>query len=158
VRDEDNHPRTVFRGNEITEMDWEVYPQGLYNTLGRLHFEYGFPSIYITENGAAFPDAPAADGSVDDQHRLSYIRRHLEMAARAIAIGVPLHGYFVWSLFDNFEWGHGYTKRFGIVYVDYPTQRRTLKASAHWYREVIRANGALPEAMPQALPVSGSVR
>jgi beta-glucosidase len=143
---EENHPQTVFRGPEITEMDWEVYPEGLYNTLGRLHFDYGFPSIYITENGAAFPDAVSPDGKVDDPARLAYIRRHLEMVERAIGIGVPVDGYFVWSLFDNFEWGHGYTRRFGIVHVDYDTQQRTPKSSARWYRDMIRGNGALHDS------------
>jgi beta-glucosidase len=141
VPEEENHPRTVFRGPEVTEMDWEVYPEGLYLTLGRLYFDYDFPSIYITENGAAYPDAVSPDGSVDDPDRLAYICRHLAQVERAIDIGVPVDGYFVWSLFDNFEWGHGYSRRFGIVHVDYETQRRTFKSSARWYRDVIRGNG-----------------
>jgi beta-glucosidase len=138
---DDNEPRTVFRGDEITEMDWEVYPKGLYNILGRLHFDYAFPAIYITENGAAFPDEVNADGEVDDPARLSYIRRHLEMIHDAIQIDVPVKGYFVWSLLDNFEWGFGYSKRFGVVHVDYQTQQRIPKSSAKWYRQVIRENG-----------------
>ena len=139
--DEDkNAERTVFRGDEITEMDWEVYPEGLYDLLGRLHFDYRIPAIYITENGAAFNDTVAPDGTVDDPQRLSYIKRHLGMAHRAIAAGVPLRGYFVWSLMDNFEWALGYSKRFGIVHVDYQTQKRTLKSSAKWYRQVIQEN------------------
>lgn len=139
--DEDkNAERTVFRGDEITEMDWEVYPEGLYDLLGRLHFDYRIPAIYITENGAAFNDTVAPDGTIDDPQRLSYIKRHLEMAHRAIAAGVPLRGYFVWSLMDNFEWALGYSKRFGIVHVDYQTQKRTLKSSAKWYRQVIQEN------------------
>ncbi|MCJ7626167.1 MAG: family 1 glycosylhydrolase, partial [Anaerolineaceae bacterium] len=140
VSEEDNKQRTVFRGDEITEMDWEVYPEGIYNILGRLHFDYAFPSIYITENGAAFPDKVGPDGQVDDPARLSYIKRHLEMVHRAIHVGVPVKGYFAWSLFDNFEWGFGYSKRFGIVYVDYQTQQRIPKSSAKWYRQVIREN------------------
>jgi beta-glucosidase len=138
---DDNEPRTVFRGDEITEMDWEVYPKGLYNILGRLHFDYAFPAIYITENGAAFPDEVNADGEVDDPARLSYIKRHLEMIHDAIQIDVPVKGYFVWSLLDNFEWGFGYSKRFGVVHVDYRTLQRTPKSSAKWYRQVIRENG-----------------
>lgn len=138
---EANLPVTIQPGDEITEMDWEVYPQGLYNILGRLHFDYGFPAIYITENGAAFVDNISPDGQVDDQQRLSYIKRHLEMIHKAIQIGGPVKGYFAWSLLDNFEWGFGYSKRFGIVYVDYQTQQRTLKSSAKWYRQVILDNG-----------------
>jgi beta-glucosidase len=144
ARDEDaenNEPRTVSRGDEITEMDWEVYPKGIYNLLGRLHFDYALPAIYITENGAAFPDEVNADGQVDDPARLSYIKRHLEMVHSAIQIGVPVKGYFVWSLLDNFEWGFGYSKRFGIVYVDYQTEHRISKSSAKWYRQVINENG-----------------
>ena len=135
-----NAPQTVSRGDEITEMDWEVYPQGLYNILGRLHFDYGFPVIYITENGAAFKDQVGSDGQVDDPARLSYIKRHLEKVHQAIEIGVPVKGYFAWSLFDNFEWAFGYSKRFGLVYVDYETQQRIPKSSAKWYTGVIRDN------------------
>jgi beta-glucosidase len=138
----ENQQRTVVPGDEQTEMGWEVYPQGLYDTLGRLHFGYGFPSIYVTENGAAFPDTVAPDGGVSDPARRSYIQRHLQMVRRAIASGVPVKGYFVWSLLDNFEWSFGYSKRFGIVHVDYRTQQRTPKASAEWYRQVILENGA----------------
>ncbi len=140
ISEKDNAPRRVFRGDEITEMDWEVYPKGIYNLLGRLHFEYAFPSIYITENGAAFRDEIGPDGQVDDPARLSYIKRHLEMIHKAIQIGAPVKGYFAWSLLDNFEWGFGYTKRFGIVYVDYQTQQRIPKSSAKWYQQVINDN------------------
>jgi beta-glucosidase len=140
LREEENAPRTVFRGGEITEMDWEVYPEGLYQTLGRLFFEYGFPAIYITENGAAYEDRVDADGRVDDPPRLSYIQRHLKQVHRAIAIGVPAKGYFAWSLMDNFEWSFGYSKRFGLIHVDFPTQQRVLKSSGKWYRGVIAEN------------------
>jgi beta-glucosidase len=135
VSETDNAPRTVFRGDEITEMDWEVFPEGLYNILGRLHFDYAFPAILITENGAAFQDKVSAEGRVDDPARRAYIQRHLEMVFKAIHAGVPVKGYFVWSLFDNFEWGFGYSKRFGIVYVDHQTQQRIPKSSARWYRQ-----------------------
>jgi len=138
---EDNLPVTTIRGDEITEMDWEVYPKSLYNILGRLHFDYAFPAIYITENGAAFPDEVSSDGRVDDPRRLSYIQRHLEMVHNAIQIGVPVKGYFVWSLMDNFEWAHGYSKPFGIVYVDFETGQRIPKSSAGWYSQVINDNG-----------------
>ncbi len=140
LKEDENAKRTVFQNEQITEMGWEVYPQGLYNILGRLHFDYGFPAIYITENGAAFPDVVDFEGQVKDQERLSYIKRHIEMVKKAIEIGVPVKGYFAWSLLDNFEWAHGYSKRFGIVYVDYKTQQRTIKSSGKWYQEFIREN------------------
>ena len=140
VSEEENEPRTVFRGDEITEMDWEVYPPGIYKILGRLHFDYAFPVLYITENGAAFVDEVGPDGHVDDPARLSYIKRHLAMIHKAIQIGVPVKGYFVWSLMDNFEWAFGYSKRFGIVSVDYQSQQRILKSSAKWYRKVMLEN------------------
>lgn len=136
----DNAPRTVLPNRERTEMGWEVYAQGLYDILCRLHFDYRFPALYVTENGAAYVDEVGPDGSVHDPQRLAYLQEHLQAARRAIDAGVPLIGYFVWSLLDNFEWTHGYSKRFGLVYVDYPTQRRVLKSSAHWYRRVIAAN------------------
>ena len=138
--EKENEPIAVFPNHEHTEMGWEVYPQGIYNILGRLHFDYAFPTVYITENGAAFRDEVGPDGQVDDPGRLSYIQRHLEMVHKAIEIGVPVKGYFVWSMFDNFEWAHGYSKRFGLVYVDYKTQQRILKSSAKWYQQVIREN------------------
>jgi beta-glucosidase len=140
VSEGENAPRTVFRGDEITEMDWEVYPEGLYKILGRLYFDYDFPAIYITENGAAFNDVVGADGEVDDPARLSYIKRHLQQVHRAIEAGIPVKGYFAWSLMDNFEWGFGYSKRFGLIHVDYKTQKRTFKSSAKWYRQVIQHN------------------
>lgn len=143
VAEEDNAPPTTFANPEQTDMGWEVYPEGLYDILGRLHFDYCFPALYVTENGAAYPDQIDPDGSVDDPLRIAYLEQHLKAAARAIAAGVPLRGYFVWSLLDNFEWGHGYSKRFGLIYVDYATQRRVLKSSAKWYGRVIAANGVV---------------
>ncbi|MBI5965854.1 MAG: beta-glucosidase [Chloroflexi bacterium] len=140
VSEAENAPQTVFRSDEITEMDWEVFPEGLYKTLGRLYFDYDFPVIHITENGAAFNDQVGADGEVDDPARLSYIKRHLEQVHRAIEAGIPVKGYFAWSLMDNFEWGYGYSKRFGLVYVDYQTQQRIIKSSAKWYQRVIETN------------------
>jgi beta-glucosidase len=139
VSDTENAPRTIFRGNEITEMDWEVFPEGLYKTLGRLYFDYDFPVIHITENGAAFVDQ-VNNGEVDDPARLSYIHRHLQQVHRAIEAGIPVKGYFAWSLMDNFEWGFGYSKRFGLVYVDYQSQQRIIKSSAKWYQQVIEKN------------------
>jgi beta-glucosidase len=121
-----------------TTMGWEVYPQGLAEVLQRVVRDYGPRSLYVTENGASFDDQPR-DGSVSDPARTGYLVTHLAEAARAISNGVPLDGYFVWSLMDNFEWDHGYTKRFGIVYVDYDTQKRTDKGSARWYKKFLAA-------------------
>jgi beta-glucosidase len=139
------HPDEGFQmiqpeGAEITAMGWEVYPPGLHTLLSRLHNEYHVPAIYITENGAAFPDTLSSDSAVHDPRRLSYLREHFLQAQQAISEGVPLLGYFVWSLMDNFEWAHGYSPRFGTVYVDYPTQRRIVKDSGRWYSKVIAEN------------------
>jgi beta-glucosidase len=126
-----------------TEMDWEVCPQGLLDTLSWVKERYGGVPIYITENGAAFPDRVAAGGAVHDSLRAAYLRDHLLAARAAMQRGVDLRGYFVWSLLDNFEWNHGTSKRFGIVRVDFATQQRTPKDSARFYAEVIRTNGAV---------------
>jgi len=125
-------------------MDWEVYPEALYELLVRLQADYDVPKPYITENGAAYRDVPGPDGQVDDPDRLSYLKRHFVQCHRAIQAGVPLAGYFVWTLMDNFEWAWGYTRRFGIVYDDFPTQRRTVKSSGRFYRQVIADNGLQP--------------
>ena len=117
-------------------MGWEVEPGGLHELLVRLDRDYGVP-IVITENGAAFDDPPARNGVVEDPQRVAYLDGHLDAVARAIADGVDVRGYFAWSLMDNFEWSRGYAKRFGIVHVDYETQRRTVKRSGGWYRDLI---------------------
>jgi beta-glucosidase len=122
-------------------MGWEVYPDGLRKLLVRLHHDYQPAALYITENGAAYDDVLTAEGTVHDPERVAYLRDHLRAARQAIAEGAPLRGYFVWSLLDNFEWAQGYAKRFGVIYVDYPTQRRIMKDSGRYYAEVIRANG-----------------
>lgn len=140
--EKDNQPQTVFREGAMTEMEWEVYPRGLYDLLGRVHFAYGFPAIYITENGAAFPDGKPINGELHDPDRVSYIKEHLKVVNKAINIGIPVKGYFVWSLLDNFEWSFGYSKRFGIVHVDLETQKRTAKSSAKWYSRAIAAQSA----------------
>jgi beta-glucosidase len=124
-----------------TAMGWPVDASGLREVLLRLHREYPGVPLVITENGAAYDDRPAPDGAVHDPDRVSYLHSHLTAAHEAITAGVDLRGYFVWSLLDNFEWAHGYGKRFGIVHIDYSTQRRTWKDSAHWYRDVIAAGG-----------------
>ena len=127
-------------GAERTTVGWEVAPQGLYEIVRRVHADYAAPVIYITENGAAFADR-VIDGEVDDPRREAYLRGHLEALYRAISEGVPVGGYFVWSLLDNFEWAHGYAIRFGLVYVDYATQERIIKRSGRWYGDIIRENG-----------------
>ncbi|WP_324802379.1 GH1 family beta-glucosidase [Streptomyces cyaneofuscatus] len=121
-----------------TYMDWEVYADGLEQLLLRLTEEYGVQRIYVTENGSAYQDTVAADGSVHDPERVAYLEEHLAACARAVAKGAPLAGYFAWSLLDNFEWAYGYDKRFGLVHVDYATQRRTVKSSGRRYAELIR--------------------
>ncbi|MBE3599774.1 MAG: beta-glucosidase [Limnochordaceae bacterium] len=126
-----------------TEMGWEVYPAGLGEILRRLHEAYTKAPLFVTENGAAYPDTVSPDGAVHDPDRIAYLRDHLLELSRVIAGGVPVQGYFLWSLMDNFEWAHGYSKRFGILYVDYPTQRRIWKDSAYWYRRVIEANAVV---------------
>ncbi len=122
-----------------TQMDWEIYPDGLYNILTYIHKTYGPIDLYVTENGAAYPDRPPVNGVVEDPERIAYLQQHFAAAERAIAEGVPLKGYFVWSLLDNFEWAFGYERRFGIVYVDFNTLTRTPKQSALWYKDWIAA-------------------
>ena len=126
-----------------TEMGWKVYPEGMTETLRRLHADYRFPSYYVTENGAAFRDTVDECGQVIDADRIRYLDRHLEAIRIAAESGVPVRGNFVWSLLDNFEWGEGMTKRFGLVFVDFDDQRRIVKASGDWYRRAAAAN-ALP--------------
>jgi beta-glucosidase len=128
-------------GATYTEMEWEVHPQSLTLILLWLKERYGDIPLYITENGAAFADPPEENGVIRDDMRVDYLREHLRAAHRAIEQGVNLQGYFVWSLFDNFEWAFGYRKRFGIVAVDFATQRRTPKLSAQFYRETIGSRG-----------------
>ncbi|MEU7998997.1 GH1 family beta-glucosidase [Micromonospora sp. NPDC049060] len=132
--------RFVTRGVPVTDMNWEIDAPGLVETLRRVHEEYTDLPLYVTENGSAFVDE-VVDGRVDDADRLAYFDAHLRAAHEAIEAGVPLRGYFAWSLMDNFEWAWGYTKRFGMVHVDYDTQVRIPKSSARWYAEVIRRNG-----------------
>jgi beta-glucosidase len=125
-----------------TETGWEVFEQGLTDTLVRVKERYGNPVVYVTENGAAFFDPPTADGDrVEDPLRVAYLRKHIKALRMAMDKGVDLRGYFVWSLLDNFEWSVGYSKRFGIVHVDFATQKRTPKDSARFYSEVIATKG-----------------
>jgi beta-glucosidase len=131
----------VSRGLPRTEMGWEIDADGLYDILARVHRDYPGTPLYVTENGAAFADEKGPDGAVHDPRRIEYLDAHFRAAHRAIADGVDLRGYFVWSLLDNFEWAFGYSKRFGLIHVDYETLERTPKDSARWYAEVTRANG-----------------
>lgn len=124
---------------EHTDMGWLVYPKGLSDTLRRVSVEYGNPNLYVTENGAAFPDK-LIGGHIKDVRRTNYIVKHLKECLVAIREGIPLKGYFLWSLLDNFEWQEGYTKRFGITYIDFVTQQRTIKQSGYRYKEIIINN------------------
>lgn len=121
----------------VTDMGWEVYPRGLYNLLVRLNECYNPKAVYITENGAAYEDQSPVNGVVEDPERLSYLRQHFEAALEAINSGVALKGYFVWSFLDNFEWAFGYSKRFGIIHVDFETLKRTPKRSALYLKALI---------------------
>jgi beta-glucosidase len=129
-----------------TDMDWEVHPDGLEQLLTRLHGEYRAPRVYVTENGSAWPDEVGLDGIVEDKERAEYLEQHLAAAVRAVGRGVPLAGYFVWSLMDNFEWSYGYAKRFGLVHVNYATQARTIKTSGYRYAKIISDHAALTAA------------
>jgi beta-glucosidase len=131
----------VARDRPRTALGWEIDPSGLDELLLRLHHDYPSLPLYVTENGAAFDDGVDQEGRVRDHARVRFLDGHLRAAHRAIRGGVDLRGYFVWSLLDNFEWAEGYAKRFGIVYVDFPTQNRLPKDSAHWYREAIARGG-----------------
>ena len=131
-------PRTAPAALGVTDMGWEIYPQGLTEMLVKLNGEYTLPPIYITENGMAAPDS-VEQGQVTDTIRIRYVQQHLAALQAAINQGVDVRGYFLWSLMDNFEWNSGYAKRFGIVYVDYATQQRIPKASALWYRDFVAA-------------------
>jgi beta-glucosidase len=144
VTDDPDGPPPRARGISVpdwtlTAMGWEVYADGLEQLLNRVHQEYQVPRIYVTENGSAWPDEIEPDGQVQDKERIEYLEQHLEACVRAAKAGAPLAGYFAWSLLDNFEWAYGYAKRFGLVHVDYATQRRTVKASGYRYADIIRA-------------------
>jgi beta-glucosidase len=128
---------TKNSGLPLTDMGWEIYPEGLTELLLRLHRDYAVPPLFVTENGCAMPDQLVA-GQVQDSGRIDYIYRHIDAMAEAMRQGVRLDGYMVWSLMDNFEWAFGYEKRFGIVHVDYASQVRTLKHSALWYRDFLQ--------------------
>ena len=128
--------RAVPFDSAPTDMGWEVYPQGLTELLLRVQRDYAPPPMYITENGAAYPDV-LRDGAVDDADRIAYLEQHVAAVHAAIERGADVRGYFAWSLMDNFEWARGLAKRFGLVYVDYATQTRIPKRSANWYADLI---------------------
>ncbi len=130
---------------DYTDMGWEIYPPGLYDLLHTLHRDYHPAAVVITENGAAFTDVLDGDGQVHDPRRVDYVRQHIQAMARVIADAMPLKGYFLWSLMDNFEWAEGYNKRFGIVYVDFATQERIIKTSGQWYARFIASQRGTAE-------------
>jgi beta-glucosidase len=129
---------------QYTDMGWEIYPAGLHSLLVRVAEDYSPPAMYVTENGAAFGDVRGHDGRVHDPERVAYLQGHIDAVGRAAADGAPMKGYFVWSLLDNFEWSYGYSKRFGIVYIDYPTLERVPKDSFYWYRDMISTRRPSP--------------
>jgi beta-glucosidase len=147
----ENDPKNAFIGGRefkprdaaYTQMDWPIYPECLFEVLSMLDKDYNIPELYIIENGAAFHDEVSPDGHVHDARRTRYLHAHIEQAKRAVEQGINLKGYFVWSFLDNFEWALGYSRRFGIVYVDYPTQTRVVKDSGKWYSELLRYNQSL---------------
>jgi beta-glucosidase len=144
-------PRTVSNPDaEHTDMGWEVYPDGLHDVLIRVTRDYEPAAMYITENGAAFPDVRVHDGGVHDVERTAYLESYIAAVGRAIAADAPVKGYFVWSLLDNFEWAFGYSKRFGIVYIDFPTLERVPKDSFYWYRDLIGSRRGAPRPSPIA--------
>jgi beta-glucosidase len=127
-------------GSEYTDMGWEICAPAFRRMLNRINNDYDLPPMYITENGAAFKDVVSPDGRIHDERRIGYLREHIRQVGLAMQDGVDMRGYFVWSLLDNFEWSQGYTKRFGIVRVDYETLERTVKDSGTWYAHLIAAN------------------
>ncbi len=127
------------RGVETTDMNWEVYPEGIYEMLVKFSKYKSFKEIIVTENGAAFPDV-LSNNKIEDGKRIHYLDQHIQQVFRAKKDGVKVNGYFVWSFTDNFEWAEGYKPRFGLVYIDYPTQKRIIKESGYWYSNFIQQN------------------
>jgi beta-glucosidase len=128
-------------GMRFTAMGWPVDASGLNDVLNRLRDHYGNPEVHITENGACYDDHVAPDGTVADDERVTYFREHIAAASRAIADGVKLKGYFAWSLLDNFEWSEGYSRRFGLIHVDFASQKRTPKASFSFLADTVKRRG-----------------
>lgn len=140
VKDNNGKVASVRPEGTYTTMDWEIYPEGIYDLLLRVHQEYQPKKIYITENGSSGEETPDLNGVVHDDLRTSYLQTHLYQLHRVVEAGVPLAGYFAWSLLDNFEWAWGYTRRFGIVYVDFDNQKRIVKDSGNWYKSFVGKN------------------
>jgi beta-glucosidase len=140
-----NDPQIIFfkprTPENWTEMGWEIHPEGLTGVLSRLYFDYKPLKMYVTENGASYSTPPDENKRVKDELRIDYYRTHIAAVHRAIEAGVPMAGYFAWSLMDNFEWARGYAQRFGLVWVDFNTQERIIKDSGKWYKGVIKKNG-----------------
>ncbi|MFJ9130633.1 GH1 family beta-glucosidase [Streptomyces sp. NPDC102340] len=134
---------------ERTDLGWEIVPDDLESLLVRLHSDYPGVPLMVTENGAIYDDGPDADGRVRDSRRIAFLRAHLAAVHRAMGAGVPVEGYYHWSLLDNFEWAMGYWPRFGLVHVDRETQRRTVKDSGRWYADVARS-GVLPVSVSES--------
>jgi beta-glucosidase len=128
------------RSSAYSQM-WEIYPEGLYDLLFRLHQDYQHPNLIVSENGTPAPDVVTPDDQIHDLDRISYLDAHIRQVRRAIEAGVPVSGYFVWSLLDNFEWVYGYSRRFGLIHVDFATLKRRIKDSGRWYAHTIRQNG-----------------
>jgi beta-glucosidase len=143
VRAGEEGPLVLRAEGALTGMGWEVFPEGLHRSLCRIADDYAPRAIHVTENGAAYDDTRGHDGSVHDPERVAFLESHLSAVAQALSDGVPVEGYFVWSLLDNFEWARGYGKRFGLVYVDYPTLQRIPKDSFYWYRDFIARQRAV---------------
>jgi beta-glucosidase len=142
VEGEDLPPVNIKRINppgEYSDMGWEVYPKGLYDIIKWTHRNYPVCKMYVTENGVAYNDPLSPDGRCHDEKRVTYLREHIKQALKARDEGVPLHGYFAWSTMDNFEWAYGYNMRFGIIHVDYDTQKRTIKDSGYLLQAIMRA-------------------
>jgi beta-glucosidase len=148
-----SHP---LPGSEYTDLQWEVTPTALRTLLTRISKEYDYPTLYVTENGAAYNDVIDSDGRVHDGKRLNYLREHIKQVRLSIEDGARVMGYFAWSLMDNFEWAEGYSKRFGLLYVDYETQKRTIKDSGLWFARTAKLNrvACTDGEPPQKLGVS----
>jgi beta-glucosidase len=123
-----------------TDNGWEVWPQAMYDTVMRITRDFNRPVIEITESGCAYNDGPDASGAIRDTRRIEYHRQYLQALGRAIGDGADVRGYHAWSLLDNFEWTEGYSQRFGLAYVDFKTQQRTIKESGRWYAKVAAEN------------------
>lgn len=132
-----SHP---LPGSKYTDLQWEVTPTALRSLLTRISKEYDYPTLYVTENGAAYNDVIASDGRVHDWKRVDYLREHIKQVRLSIEDGAKVMGYFAWSLMDNFEWAEGYSKRFGLLYVDYATQKRTVKDSGWFFAKTAKSN------------------